>query len=130
MIDHPEWLHGRRLWDGSPEFVGRLQHGYDVVGWEGDEKLALYWSPPRWEVWRLEDDGEYRMVCRSQPHALFDDRLLADLCRWDVRRRRRDLHAEVADHNEKVKARNRQHHLDYMTEEAIPRLQHALRRDA
>lgn len=133
QLVHPEHVGGNRLWmDGTmSDLIHRLHHGDPTKGWEGDERLCVYWNAPteRWEVWRLEDDNEYRMVCRSGPGVPFDERLIENLVAWDVRRRTKSLHDEISDHNEKVRTERRERHLEYIREEAAPRLQWALRRD-
>ena len=128
---HPVTVDGRRLWiDGAmTDLIDKLHFGDPIRGWEGDERLAVYWNDPVWEVWRLEDDGEYRMVCRSAPGVPFDERLIDRLCEWDQRRRKRDLHREIVDHNERVSAQRHAEHDEYMTEEVVPRLRHAFRKD-
>jgi hypothetical protein len=77
---HPEWVDGRRLWMDTVmrDIIHKLHHGDPVKGWEGDPNLAVYWNGEAelWELWRLEHDGEYRMVCRSTPGTPFDDRLI------------------------------------------------------
>lgn len=55
------------------DVVDRLHNGDPSIGWEGDERLALYMEflpgheQPSWVLERLEDDGVYRIVCRSKP---------------------------------------------------------------
>jgi hypothetical protein len=133
LLAHPEWVGGRRLWmDGAMrEVIRKIQCGDPVRGWEGDPNLAVYWDQPneRWELWRLEDDGEYRKVCQSTPGIPFDERVIDGLVSWDQRRRKIDLHAEVTAHNDRVRAERMRPHHEYMTEEAAPRLRHAMAKD-
>jgi hypothetical protein len=128
---HPEWVNGRRLWFDSAmtELIRKLHYGDPVRGWEGDPNLAVYWNPPRWEIMRLEDDGEYRMVCRSLPDVPFDERLIDALLAWDRRRRTTSLHDEIVTNNERVTAAHEAEHRDYIGEEVAPRLRHAIGRD-
>lgn len=131
---HPEWVAGRRLWMDTVmrDLIHKIHHGDPVKGWEGDENLAVYYNEPesRWELWRLEDDGEYRFVCRSQPHATFDDRIIDALLGWDRRRRSRSLHDEIVAHNDKVEAAEDAETDLALTEEVGPRLRHAFRKEA
>lgn len=129
-LSHPEWVNGRRLWLDATmrDLIHKLHHGDPVIGWEGDERLGVYWDEPneRWEIWRLEDDGQYRLVCRSPRRSVFDERVLWDLCRWDRQRRRTSLADETIEHNQRLK-RERTAETDlYMTEEVVPRLRHAI----
>jgi len=41
-----------------------LWEGDRILGWRGDPRLALYFNKDwlRWELWRLEHDGVYRMT--------------------------------------------------------------------
>lgn len=41
-----------------------ITHGDTIFGWEGDPRLAVYFNPfyTRWELWRYENDGVYRLV--------------------------------------------------------------------
>lgn len=78
-ILHPEFRRdaygrGRSLMiDHSvQDVVDRLHNGDPTWGWEGDPALALYLEEgadgkPVWVLERLEDDGVYRVVCRSKP---------------------------------------------------------------
>jgi hypothetical protein len=131
---HPEWVAGRRLWmDGAMrDLLDKIHRGDQVKGWEGDEMLAVYYNEPehRWELWRLEDDGEYRFVCRSDPDAVFDDRIIDALLHWDRRRRQVPLHDEIAANNDKIDAANDAAVDLQMTEEVAPRLRHAFRKEA
>lgn len=44
----------------------KLAKGDPTMGWEGDERLALYINPlwALWEIWRLEHDNVMRLVMR------------------------------------------------------------------
>jgi hypothetical protein len=131
---HPEWVAGRRLWMDAlmRDLLHKISFGDPVKGWEGDENLAVYYNEPehRWELWRLEDDGNYRFVCRSDPDAIFDDRVIDALLAWDRRRRTVSLHDEIVAHNDKLEAdQNAQADLA-LTEEVGPRLRHAFRKEA
>lgn len=133
-IVHPEWVDGRRLWvDGSMrDLIDRLHNGDPVLGWEGDPRLAVYWNQPtqRWELWRLEDDNEYRFVCRSAPGVPFDVRVIHALIEWDVRRRQVSLHDEIVEHNDRLDAEADKRRNEWIAEEFAPKLRHALRKDA
>src|SRR5437660_1245652 len=89
QITHPQHLEGRSVW-ADPEvqdLMDRLHNGDPTLGWEGDGRLALYRAPGRrWELWRLENDGEYRLIMRSKPGLHLDNRLIMHLVAHDSRR--------------------------------------------
>lgn len=88
-ILHPQNLDGRAIWldPEVQDLVDRLHLGDPTIGWEGDPRLAIYRGPGRtWELWRLENDGEYRMVCKSRPGLGLDNRLIVRLVQHDARR--------------------------------------------
>lgn len=130
----PERVAGRTVWMESAmrDVIHKLHFGDPVKGWEGDTRLGVYWHPQtqRWEVWRVEDDGVPRFVCRSAPGVPFDDRLIDALCQWDRRRRRKSLADEVIENNERQLAQQEQHLSEMIREELGPRLHHAVLRDA
>lgn len=133
-ITHPEWVNGRRLWMDTPmrELIDRMRFGDPVKGWEGDSRLELYFNgtEERFEVWRLEDDGEYRFVCRSAPGVPFDDRIIDALISWDGRRRAQPIEQTVIEHNTRRDAETAARRDEWVAEEAAPRLHHAFRKDA
>jgi hypothetical protein len=133
-IVHPEWVNGRRLWMDTPmrDLINRMRFGDPVKGWEGDERLDLYWNgaEERFEIWRLEDDEQYRFVCRSAPGAPFDDRIIDVLVSWDGRRRQAPIHELVMDHNARLDADKAKTQEEWVAEEMAPRLHHAFRKDA
>jgi len=129
---HPEWVHGRRLWldGGMTELIRKLHFGDPTRGWEGDERLAVYWNPPRWEVWRMEADNQYRMVCRSTPGTPFDERLIDALVAHDRQRHGADFLADrIEANNNAVDARRQAEQRERIAEDVAPRLQHALRKE-
>jgi hypothetical protein len=128
---HPEWVAGRRLWMDSTMsgLIDKLHNGDPVRGWAGDPRLAVYWAPPSWELWRLEHDGEYRLVWRGAPGTPFDERLIDMLIAADRYRRSRSLHDEIVANNEARDAEKTAYWDSYMAEEAVPRLAKALRRE-
>jgi hypothetical protein len=132
-IAHPEWVEGRRLWMDAAmrDLIARVRFGDPVKGWEGDDRLALYWNEPeeRWELWRLEDDAEYRFVCRTAPGVPFDERVIDALLGWDRQRRTRSLHDEIVANNDAIDAANEQRRDEWVAEDLAPRLHHALRKE-
>lgn len=124
---HPEWVGGRRLWMESAMSVviHKLHYGDPVRGWEGDPRLAVYWNPPRWEVMRLEADGEYRMVCRSLPGVPFDERLIDNLIAWDLRRNPHVVD-QVMKRNLRMRDEVESNHRVWLDEEIAPRLRRAM----
>lgn len=133
-ITHPEWVHGRRLWMDTPmrDLINRMRFGDPVKGWEGDACLELYFngSEERFEVWRLEDDGQYRFVCRSAPGVPFDERIIDALISWDNRRRSVPLERQVIDHNTQRDVELAARRDEWVAEEMAPRLHHAIREDS
>jgi hypothetical protein len=86
---HPEILNGKQRWISNEvkEIAHKLQYGDPVLGWEGDPRLALYLEDRgSWVVERLENDGQYRTVCRSRQGLPLDDRLILRLMEHDHRR--------------------------------------------
>lgn len=132
-LTHPEWVDGRKLWmDGSVrDLIERIRFGDPILGWEGDDRIELYYDGPeeRFELWRLEDDGEYRRVCRSQPGMSFDERIIHALIQWDGRRATTSLLDQVNGHNDTVKANEDAAVEEWLAEDIAPRLQHAFRED-
>jgi len=132
-LTHPEWVNGRRLWMDTPmrDLIHRVRFGDPVKGWEGDDRLGLYWDgqDERFELWRLEDDETYRLVCRSGAGVPFDERVIDALIGWDGRRRTVPLHDEIVANNEKVDATKERHREEWVGEEIAPRLRHALNKE-
>jgi hypothetical protein len=106
--------------------IAKLHNGDPVRGWEGDPRLAVYWSPPCWELWRLENDGEYRITWRGKPGTPFDERLIDLLVTWDRRRRAVNLHDEITARNEARSAGIAAERNDYIAEEVAPRFAYAV----
>lgn len=127
---HPEWVGGRRLWMESAmtSLIDKLHYGDPVRGWEGDPRLAVYWSPPCWEIMRLEHDGQYRLVCKSKANVPFDERLIDALVAHDRNRQSAGfLHDRIAVQKERHDAYLRARENEHIVEEVAPRLRHALR---
>lgn len=75
----------REVMDGLLE---KLHKGVPTMGWAGDPRLCLAFNRPdqRWELWRLEHDYQYRLICRSKPGMGLDNRLISSLVAHDSRR--------------------------------------------
>jgi hypothetical protein len=133
-LTHPEWVAGRRLWMDTPmrDLIHRVRFGDPVKGWEGDPRLELYWNGELavFELFRLEDDEQYRFVCRSTPGVPFDDRIIDALISWDGRRRAKPIDQQVMEHNARLDADKEQTQDTWIAEEMAPRLHHAFRKDA
>jgi hypothetical protein len=129
-IAHPEWVEGRRLWI-DPEvqaLVDKLHYGDPTIGWEGDERLALYREDgDRWLLMRLEHDGEYRPVCRSRPGLPLDERLIMHLVAHDARRGVNP--ADKADAANAAVTKELDYQSTQKVHSAAEKLQWALRRD-
>lgn len=131
---HPEWVAGRRLWlDGASmdDVIHKLHFGDPVKGWEGDERLAVYFdgNSERWELWRLEDDNQYRFVCRTAAGIPFDDRVIDALLERDRQRQQQDLAESIINDALAADAAKDAKHSEFVREELGPRLHHAAMKD-
>jgi len=137
-LAHPEWVDGRRLWidPAMRDIIDKIHHGDGVRGWSGDPRLAVYATQTdqgiSWELWRLEDDNEYRYVIATPPGEPFDERVIDWLLSHDKRHKPRgwNLHDEVTAHNDAVDAAKAKEHDEWISEDLGPRLRHAIRKDA
>jgi len=129
----PEILDGRRLWIDPvmADVIHKLHTGDATKGWSGDPRLEVYFEPTkrRWELWRLEDDNEYRLVCRSAPDVVFDDRLIELLVANDKQRGIATLGERIVAQNDERDRVVQQRNDDHINEEVIPRMNYALRKD-
>lgn len=128
---HPEFIDGRSLWI-EPDVAGildRIQNGDPTKGWEGDPRLALYYEPSekRWELWRFEVDGEYRLVCRSKPGVRFNETVIDALVAHDTRRGF-DPHKHIVTVNEGINRKRSADMSEYVAEHVAPALQFGLRK--
>lgn len=93
---------GRKLWIDPEveEFVDILTHGHAGIGWEGDAMLGLFRvSGDRWEIARFEQ-GRYKTVCISKPHAKLNLGIIISLMDHDLQRRSaQQLFDAVEKHN-------------------------------
>lgn len=128
QIRHPQILP-----DGSSVWIEagireKLQNGCPELGWEGDPRLEVYLGrDQRLHVWRLEHDGEYRLVTRSKPGLGLDDRLIRHLVSHDTRRGY-DAMNDAEAHNAKVRAAQDAKDAD-RSMEASEHVAHAIRKD-
>jgi hypothetical protein len=131
---HPEWVNGRRLWMDTPmrDLIAKIRFGDPIKGWEGDDRLDVYWNgiDERFELWRLEDDAQYRLVARSGEGVGFDDRVIDALVGMDNRRRQQDLATQIIEHNLALDAQRDHDREEWVAEDLAPRLHHAFREDA
>lgn len=127
---HPEWVNGRRLWfePAVAETIRKLHEGDPLRGWAGDPRLAVYWAGT-WELWRLEHDGEYRIVWRGDPGTPLDERIIDVLIEWDRRRAEMTLHDRMVAETQRHEGAIERDWHNYVEGEAAPRLAHALRKD-
>lgn len=113
----PTVQNGRGLWldPEVQDIVDMLHNGVPTLGWEGDPALALYRTQDgRWELWRLEDDGEMRMVCRSRPGMRLDQTLIMRLVEHDSRRK--DVMAEMIRGNDELEDRRHKEAIEALME--------------
>ena len=68
--------------------IDRLQNGDPTLGWEGDPNLCVAFDKltQRWEIHRLEHDGQYRLVMRSRPGMPFPHNVIEWLVQHDTKR--------------------------------------------
>lgn len=129
----PEILDGRRLWIDPvmADIIDKLHLGDPTKGWEGDPRLEVYFEPThrRWELWRLEDDNEYRLVCRSAPDVVFDERVIELLVANDNHRGIKSLHERIVDHNEALNREIEERNDEFINEEVNPRMNYAMKKD-
>lgn len=130
---HPEWVAGRRLWIDPvmQDIIDKIRFGDPVRGWEGDDQLAVFYNQPqrRWELMRWEN-GDYSMVARSKPDTVFDERIIDELAKRDVKRNpNRDLHTEVVEHNEKILQGHHDHFNEMIAEEIAPRMRRSFQKE-
>lgn len=68
--------------------LDRLQNGDQTRGWEGDPRFTLAWNrqEQRWELWRRENDEQYRLFARSKPDHPFPVDIIDEIVAHDTRR--------------------------------------------
>lgn len=115
-------------------FVAPLQKGDPTMGWEGDVRVALYINPRRrrWELWRLEVDGRYRMTCCTPIEAHSGPDVVANFISFLIAhdtRRNVDVLGDVDGHNDTVDKAHADATSDFHRNELAPRLAFALKRD-
>lgn len=134
-IVHPEYVNGRLTWHAGMnlhDLANRIQNGDPVQGWEGDPRLTLAkWRVPetgeeRWELWRLDVDGEYHLVAKLPGH-LDPSSIIQELIAVDARRGY-DLKESIDRHNAKIDA-DRQEKQDDRMGAAADHLVWGLKRD-
>lgn len=133
LLSTPDFLDGRRVWQdpGFADMLHKLQCGDPTKGWAGDPMMFMMKSMDgtRWELWRLEDDGVERMVCRSAPGIPFDERLIEQLVATDRRRFKKSLFDQIKEKNDRHEAAVRSENDTYIAEEVAPRLRWAAKKD-
>lgn len=137
FIAHPDPLRveGYELELIVDPLVRPLYDGDPLLGWAGDPRLALYMNRKwlRWELWRLEADGVYRMTTW---HSLSEVRapeivprcIMACVASDQRSRRKIHLHDDVLATNEKAHRPVRDKAAD-MVAEALDRVQWGIRKD-
>jgi hypothetical protein len=136
-IRHPdplrlnEWDRDARELIEDP-VADRLTKGDPTLGWEGDDRLALYINRTRgtWELVRLERDGQYRITMALPGFVRGHDavgQMVMQLVGTDVRRGF-DPHKAVVERAVAVE-REKQRRADDFHDETAERLRHAFRKD-
>jgi hypothetical protein len=134
---HPEFINGRVQWvdSGMQRVIDKIHHGDGLLGWEGDDRLAVYKLDtelgPIYELWRLEEDEQYRRVVATQPGDPFDDTIILWLVQNDKRRKPDDwsIRNDIDMINEAVDAEREKMRAEWVREDIGPRLLHAVRKD-
>lgn len=127
---HPHIMPDGSFVEVDSGIVDKLHFGDPALGWEGDERLALSWNgqTERVELWRLEDDGEYRLVMRGRPGMRVVDMGIIQFLVTHDRQRGFKLRDAIDAHNAKLDA-DREKEFDAKVEAAADRLHWALLRD-
>lgn len=135
---HPEFINGRVQWtdSGMQQLINKIHHGDGLLGWEGDERLAVYKLDtelgPVYELWRLEEDEKYRRVVATQPGDPFDDTIILWLVQNDRRRKpdNWDIRHDIDAANKTKEMVDEAVRKEWVREEIGPRLHRAVRKDA
>lgn len=108
------------------DIVDKLHYGCPTLGWEGDERLALYRTADgAWELDRLGEDGVMYTVCRSRPGVTLDNRLIMRLVEHDSRRRDAEGIESVIKHNEALEEKRTAEAVEAL-HEPMDKMRHAL----
>jgi hypothetical protein len=85
-VEHPDLLRVGPLTMHLVDdpMVKRVREGDGLLGWAGDNRLALYVNPEHgaWEWWRLEANGEYAPVVAFDPAIVPWFELIAKSILW------------------------------------------------
>ena len=135
---HPEFINGRVQWvdSGMQRVIDKIHNGDGLLGWEGDERLAVYkldtGDGPVYELWRLDEDEQYRRVVATQPGDPFDETIIVWLVENDARRKPRgwSLADEIDQWNDALEAAHEAKRTEWVREEIGPRLLRAVKKDA
>ena len=134
---HPEFINGRVQWvdSGMQRVIDKIHHGDGLLGWEGDDRLAVYKldtpQGPVYELWRLDEDEKYRRVVATQPGDPFDESIIVWLCKADRRRKpdNYDIRREIDEHNDRLEMQHELARREWVREEVGPRLLRAVKKD-
>ncbi len=129
VIEHPAFLHDcTKLDTAAYPYLALLYSGDPANGWEGDDRLCMYSGPEsRYHLFRLEWDGQYRLVCRSKPFGIGMmgpegvQKLIRELIAKDSRRGVNVGEAAIA-HNEAIDRDRDDQFNSLIDEEVAPRL--------
>jgi len=114
--------------------VDVLTKGAPALGWEGDNRLAVYLDTmvQRFQLWRLEHDNQYRLTAQLPPNAQITpetmNSLIERLVQHDAHRGF-DANREVAAAAAKADAANDKMLSEVVTEHIAPKLRWAMIKD-
>lgn len=136
-IRHPDPLRLNQWDTDARELVedpvaDRLAKGDPTLGWEGDDRLALYINHTRgcWELLRCERDGQYRITMALPGFVRGYDavpQMIHQLVGTDTRRGF-DPHKAVVDRAVAIE-RDKERKADELADETADRLRHGLVKD-
>lgn len=118
---------GSVSWEAeAPGVADRIREGDPTLGWLGDDRLELrlnieharthFTKLPRWEVWRVHEQGEPSMVISCIAQRIDGNQLIRQLALHDSRTH--DIAKEIFDERDKAKARAEQDFRDENEEKA------------
>jgi hypothetical protein len=126
IVHHPEHIGNDWQLVDHPT-ISPLQDGAPELGWEGDNRLAIYLCKPtqQFVLWRFEQDNEYRPVAQLPPDTAITpgsiNKLICRLVEIDQRRGfdpYQDVIAAVEE-DEKVEAKAQQERIEQVADKLL-----------